>query len=96
MSNENNYNIISYRKGTDIAHNYEMALCEDVKTVLKSIKVTETNFKNFKIVVKGVQSVLSEIDSITSSHEERMNKNKKINRLETKLTIGRSNLEAQK
>ena len=96
MSNENNYSIISYRKGNDIAHNYEMTLCEDVKTVLRSIKVTEANFKNFKIVVKSVQNVLNEIDSIKDSHEGRMNKNKKINRLETKLTIGQNNLEAQK
>ncbi len=96
MSNENNYIILSYRKGEGIAHSYEMSLCEDAKTVLRSVKVTETNFKNFKIVIKGVQTVLNEIDSITNSHEERMNKNKKINRLETKLTIGRNSLEVQK
>ncbi len=96
MVGEQIYLVKSYKKGEEIAHSYEIPPCEDVKNVWRSLKITADTFDKFKKVVKGVQHVINELDSITNAHKERMAENSFINRLETKLTIGQNKLEAQK
>jgi len=93
---EQEYVIKSYRKGEGISHNYEVAPCEDVKNIWRTMKVTETNFGKFEHIIKGVQKVIDEMNSITKAHEERMEKNKDINRLETKLIVIQESYKEEK
>jgi len=84
---ENEYLIKSYRKGKEIVHSYEIMPCDEVKNAWKTQKISGENFEKFKRVVRETQKVVDEIGSISGSHKDRMEKNKDIGRLETKLII---------
>jgi len=84
----NQYIIQSIKKEDKVVHTYWAGETGDIKNILRTQRLTEEQYRKFKLTVKGILEVTKEIDSITKEHEEKLNKNNKLNILETKITLG--------